>query len=259
VAAYRRIPARRGLDQHVGFRIATRFPFGFFEKSRELNRSGDLVIYPAVDTIALPRPQVGVNHFSEGSSMRRGSGDEILGLRSMRDGDDPRDIYWKRSAFGGPKVVLERATEVQSRAYLQLDNAFEGEQPRSERQQLFERQVRDVASNAVAHMRRGEPVTVTTTSGAVSMGHPAEGADALLRFLALIELSNDPSGGARQALAHVHLAREGVRPQKVKPSLVMAPVQLSRPADASEVSRHGPGSAQDAPPPPREPRRRGDA
>ena len=33
VAAYRRTPARRGRDRHVGFRIATRFPFGLFEKS----------------------------------------------------------------------------------------------------------------------------------------------------------------------------------------------------------------------------------
>ena len=53
VAAYRRVPNRRGLDQHVGFRVATRFPFGFFEKSRELSRAGDLIIYPAVDSLRL--------------------------------------------------------------------------------------------------------------------------------------------------------------------------------------------------------------
>ncbi len=40
VAAYRRTPTRRGKDTHTGFRIATRFPFGFFEKSRELTISG---------------------------------------------------------------------------------------------------------------------------------------------------------------------------------------------------------------------------
>src|ERR1700757_2469776 len=36
VAAYRRTPPKRGRDLHVGFRIATRFPFGLFEKSREI-------------------------------------------------------------------------------------------------------------------------------------------------------------------------------------------------------------------------------
>src|SRR5690606_38523966 len=53
VAAYRRTPARRGLDRHVAFRVATRFPFGFFEKSREIRSEGELVIYPAVDPVRL--------------------------------------------------------------------------------------------------------------------------------------------------------------------------------------------------------------
>src|SRR5690606_13384096 len=54
VAAYRRTPARRGRDRHIGFRLATRFPFGLFEKSRELAAEGDLIIYPAVDPVRLP-------------------------------------------------------------------------------------------------------------------------------------------------------------------------------------------------------------
>ena len=54
VAAYRRVPARRGLDRHVGFRVATRFPFAFFEKSREIGAEGDLIIYPGVDAVSLP-------------------------------------------------------------------------------------------------------------------------------------------------------------------------------------------------------------
>src|SRR5260221_5283543 len=54
VAAYRRTPRRRGRDPHVGFRIATRFPFGLFEKSREVPADGELIIYPAVDPVELP-------------------------------------------------------------------------------------------------------------------------------------------------------------------------------------------------------------
>ncbi len=251
VAAYRRIPARRGLDQHVGFRIATRFPFGFFEKSRELTKAGDLIIYPAVDAVQLSHPQAGPLHLVDGSLVRRGSGDDILGLRSMRDGDDPRDIYWKRSTVFGPKVVLERATEVQSRAHLHLDNVFSGEQPTMDRLQLFERQVRDVASHAVAHLRRGEPVTVTATSGETHAAHPTEGADAILRFLALIELRGDAAGGPRQASTQVHLARDLARPRRLQPSLIMAPVQLSRPAEVGEQlpDRHPSTSDSEAPAP----------
>src|ERR1700761_4800889 len=54
VAAYRRTPAKRGRDRHVGFRVATRFPCGLFEKSRELRPEGELIIYPAVDPGKLP-------------------------------------------------------------------------------------------------------------------------------------------------------------------------------------------------------------
>jgi uncharacterized protein (DUF58 family) len=43
VAAYRRTPARRGHDWHVGFRLATRVPFGVFESSREVDCEGELV------------------------------------------------------------------------------------------------------------------------------------------------------------------------------------------------------------------------
>lgn len=231
VAAYRRVPTRRGLDQHVGFRVATRFPFGFFEKSRELSRSGDLIIYPAVDPVQLPRPLDGRLHLLEGTSMRRGSGDDIWGLRAMREGDDPRDIYWKRSRVRGPKVVMERAMEMQSRVHLYLDNLYEGGRPSHERTQIFERHVREVASYAVAHLRRGEPVTITATSGAVHAAHPSEGADSTLRFLALIELEDHATPG----IHNVHLAHEaapGLR--KAQQSLVVAPVQLSRPA--SEMS-----------------------
>ncbi len=59
VAAYRRTPARRGRDRHTGFRIATRFPFGLFEKSREVDAEGELIIYPAVDPVRLPVEEPG--------------------------------------------------------------------------------------------------------------------------------------------------------------------------------------------------------
>src|ERR1700742_2697039 len=96
VAAYRRTPARRGRDRHVGFRIATRFPFGLFEKSREVPAEGELIIYPAVDPVRLALEEPG-RTAGGSSALGRGFGDEILSLRAMRDGDDPRDIYWRKS------------------------------------------------------------------------------------------------------------------------------------------------------------------
>src|SRR5580698_7846173 len=77
VAAYRRTPTKRGRDVHVGFRIATRFPFGLFEKSREVSSDGELVIYPAVDPVRAPAASGGR---APGGDLvvGRGHGEEFL-------------------------------------------------------------------------------------------------------------------------------------------------------------------------------------
>jgi uncharacterized protein (DUF58 family) len=189
------------LDQHIGFRVATRFPFGFFEKSREFKLPGDLIIYPAVDPCRLP-PAMGRVASIGGEAVRRGAGDEILGLRMMREGDDPRDIYWKRSALGLGQVVMERASELLSDARLNLDNLQKSEVVGEDEAERFERAVRETASLAVAHLRRGERVFLRTSSGARVTASPAAGADATLKFLALVDLEQEGVRG----VPSVHLA-----------------------------------------------------
>jgi uncharacterized protein (DUF58 family) len=184
VAAYRRTPARRGRDRHVGFRVATRFPFGLFEKSRELNAEGDLIIYPAVDAVVLPSNLPG-DRVGGNSALGRGSGDEILSLRLMREGDDPRDIYWRKSVE--QMIVRERAREVRRDVSYAIDSNHPGLAPDEEWTARFERRIRDVASRAVAHIKRGDGVTVRTRNGDRVRATTAVGADPVLRFLALLE------------------------------------------------------------------------
>jgi uncharacterized protein (DUF58 family) len=185
VAAYRRTPTRRGRDVHVGFRIATRFPFGLFEKSREVPAEGELVIYPAVDAVQLPAAPGGR---SPGADLvvGRGHGEEFLGLRLMREGEDPRDIHWRKTAAVGRFVMRERARETRPDITLTLDNV-KPEAAGEEWNAAFERRIRDVASRAVAHIKRGDRVAVLTTSGATSRADRTVGADPLLRYLALLE------------------------------------------------------------------------
>jgi uncharacterized protein (DUF58 family) len=85
VAAYRRTPIHRGRDAHVGFRIATRFPFGLFEKSREVLADGELIIYPAVDPVQLA-PAASGRSTGADSVVGRGHGEEFFGLKLMRPG-----------------------------------------------------------------------------------------------------------------------------------------------------------------------------
>ncbi len=186
VAAYRRTPARRGRDRHVGFRVATRFPFGLFEKSREITAEGDLIIYPAVDAVVLPQNEGGERQ-GLASSVGRGTGDEILGVRPMREGDDPRDIYWRKSTLTTDMVLRERVRETRRDVAYVIDSVHPGAQPSEDFSARFERRIRDVASRAVAHLKRGDNVTLRTSVGDRVRGTNATGADPVLRFLALIE------------------------------------------------------------------------
>ncbi len=185
VAAYRRTPAKRGRDRHTGFRIATRFPFGLFEKSREVEAEGDLIIYPAVDPVRLPAEDGGRRE--GGASLSgRGGGDETFGLRPMRDGDDPRDIYWKKSTLRDQLVLRERTRETRPDVQIVVDTV----RPTGEGDgflQAFERKIREAASRAVAHIKRGDGVVVATTMGERVRGDRNIGSDAILRFLALLE------------------------------------------------------------------------
>jgi len=228
VAAYRRTPARRGLTHHRGFRIATRFPFGFFEKSLEIELGGTLLVYPAVDPVALP-PE-GPNGISNGERVQaRGHGDEIMGLRPMRDGDDPRDIYWRRSTQPDQRVLRIRAQETNSNVHLSLDNVVDPTSPPEKWLERFERQIRDVASYAVAHLRRGNTVRVSTTSGDSVLASPTAGADAVLTFLALLEATPaeasrsrrrpDPSDSARDDAS----SAVGPAPISVAPARIAGP------------------------------------
>ncbi|MGA2450840.1 MAG: DUF58 domain-containing protein [Polyangiaceae bacterium] len=185
VAAYRRTPTQRGPDLHTGFRIATRFPFGLFEKSRLVDATGTLLVYPAVDPIVLPPTRGGTPAGSLLTTVR-GSGEDFLGLTLARPGDDPRDIHWRKSAALGQRVKRERARDARPDVTLTVDTA---RHPSADYnwESAFERHIRDVASHAVAHLRRGDRVALVATTGGGVSADRNMGADPLLRYLALLK------------------------------------------------------------------------
>ncbi len=217
VAAYRRTPAKRGRDKHVGFRIATRFPFGLFEKSREVPAEGELIIYPAVDPLELPALAAG-RHPGGHSTFGRGNGDDYLGLKLLRDGEDRRDIHWRKSAAVGQLVMRERAREARPDVVLPLD-VVRRDDAKEEWFTTFERRIRDVASRAVAHIKRGDAVTIKTTATETVRGDRTTGADRLLRFLALVESMTSSELAARTPKAD----QTAPRPKLDAPSASPAP------------------------------------
>jgi uncharacterized protein (DUF58 family) len=185
VAAYRRTPAKRGKDKHVGFRIATRFPFGLFEKSRELQAEGELIIYPAVDPVNLGALPPG-RHVGGDAAFGRGHSDDYLGLKLLRDGEDLRDVHWRKTAAAGQLVARERARDARPDVVLALD-VIRPDDAKDDWFASFERRIRDVASRSVAHVKRFDAVTIKTTGHDTVRADRTTGADPLLRFLALVE------------------------------------------------------------------------
>jgi uncharacterized protein (DUF58 family) len=117
----------------------------------------------------------------------QGMGDEIISVRLMREGDDPRDIYWRKSTLANQLVLRERAREMRREVDYAIDPVHEGDKPDDDWSARFERRIRDVASRAVAHLKRGDGVTVRTSAGDRVRADTTVGADPILRFLALLE------------------------------------------------------------------------
>jgi uncharacterized protein (DUF58 family) len=161
--------------------------------------------------VRLPQTESGDRTGGE-SALGRGNGDEIHGLRLMREGDDPRDIYWRKSTLPDQRVLRERATDTRRDVAFSIDSTHNGTPPDDDWSLRFERRIRDVASRAVAHLKRGDTVSVLASGGERVRANSSVGADPLLRFLALLEPSSETaktperaespkSGGKLQASA----------------------------------------------------------
>lgn len=204
VAAYRRTPQRRGREAHVAFRVATRFPFGLFEKSRQIDVPGELIIYPAVHSVRLPPPRARTMGAGAKAASRGGS-DEFLGLRPFRTGDDARQIYWRKSAAANALVLREHASEGAPDVEVEVDDICPhlskplDDEARKKWLEHFEARIRDAASRAVAHLGRGDSLVLRTTSGTRLHGNPRLGSDPILRFLALLEPVAEASSVNKEA------------------------------------------------------------
>lgn len=120
--SYRHTFARRGLYQLTGYRIATRFPFALFRKSRDVDAPLEVVVHPA--RVALPHPPVQTMNRGEAPANRLGRRGEFFGLRERRAGDDHRDIHWRSSARTGRMLVREYEDELARRVVIAVDNAL---------------------------------------------------------------------------------------------------------------------------------------
>jgi uncharacterized protein (DUF58 family) len=111
---------RRGSYRQDAFGIQTRFPFGFFEKTRTIDSQLEILVYPRVEPTdqfyeVLPLLS------GEMASNFRGRGHELHSLRDYLPTDSARFVDWKVTARAGHMVVREFAREDERRVMLVLD------------------------------------------------------------------------------------------------------------------------------------------
>jgi uncharacterized protein (DUF58 family) len=110
----------RGNYRQDAFGIRTRFPFGFFEKTRQVDSRLEIIVYPKVAP---------TDHFyevlpllsGEMASNFRGRGHELHSLRDYLYTDNARFVDWKVTARAGRLMVREFAREDERRVMLVLD------------------------------------------------------------------------------------------------------------------------------------------
>lgn len=201
-AAYRRVAPVRGVERYLSLRVATRFPFGLFEKWREVDMPEEQLVYPAPlrNTDRVARDTVAGEQFSR---EERGHG-EVDGVRELREGDPLRDIHWPKTAAAGRPIARERRREGAKAVRVEVSNGAPRDQaPSQERSRQVEDAIRRAAWQCLEALRGGARVNLVAQEAGpdgvaeVHLKPGAGGADRALAFLA--RLPPDPSAAGVSA------------------------------------------------------------
>ena len=175
--------SRRGVYDTTGLRVATRYPFSFFRKSRNVPTERELLVYPQLHEVTPPR--LGTAAFGQVESDRRlGRSGEYHGLREHRSEDDPRDIHWKSSARRGRLMSREYQRQADRKLWILVQNAHPEDDDAAD--DAVEAGISEAASLASHYSGLGWAVGLKTLDGAVEPGTGPGQLTALLSHLARI-------------------------------------------------------------------------
>jgi uncharacterized protein (DUF58 family) len=198
--SYRHTFVRRGLYTLTGYRVATKFPFALFRKSRDVAAPLDVLVYPA--RVLVPRPVPRTESRGEIAANRTGRRGEFFGLREHRSGDDRRDVHWRSSARTGRLLVREYEDEHARKVVIGVDNALPDAvrdavtdgalTPAIEAQvAAVERAISVAASLAAVYLEAGWTVELCARGCHIPAGHGRIHEAKIARALALVPYVSD--------------------------------------------------------------------
>ncbi len=122
------VAARRGPLKLQRLKVSTAFPFGIFEKARELEVTDVLLVYPRRGFACEPAGQAqGVTAGDVGTPRRRDGTGDLLGLKELEPLEDARRIHWRKSASVGRLVRVEREREERRQFELEVASSLAGD------------------------------------------------------------------------------------------------------------------------------------
>ena len=166
--SYRHTFGKRGLYELSGYRLATKFPFALFRKSRDIDAPLEVLVYPA--RVAVPRPPPRSTSTGDVTANRLGRRGEFFGLRERRAGDDRRDVHWRSSARTGRLLVREYEDELARRVVIGVDNAL----PKAVREAVTDGALTPDLEAQVSSVERAISVAASLASSYLEVGWTVE-------------------------------------------------------------------------------------
>ena len=231
--AYRIRSEHRGRFEIGPLTLRSADPLGLFELSRSFTAQHTLTVVPKVQALASGTFGALWSGRGEGhAAYAAAAGEEDIGVREYRHGDDLRRIHWRATAHHGELMVRREERTWHSQATILVDSraiAHRGTGPAAS----YEWAVSAAASTAVHLLNQGYHVRLSTGVGAGLI--PAEDQDTVLDALAVVKPVN---------IAALNLDEwSGAASLTGSDQLVIAFLGELGPGDAVELARARPGSA----------------
>lgn len=209
--AYRHVFAHRGRFSFGSGSLQTRFPFGLFRKSIDVEHADEIVVYPELLSATRASPNAAL--LGDQPDQRIGRQGDFFALREFREGDDARDIYWRKAARIGRWIVRQNEENTGRLLLLVLDNHRPADELTLERLDAEEHAVSQTASLAAAYLEQGYSVGLGSRTVSVPPGRGSAQLDRLFYQLALIAFVRQatPFVGDHYPRAQRLLIEAGVR------------------------------------------------
>lgn len=231
--AYRIRSESRGRFEIGPLTLRSADPLGMFELSRSFTAQHTLTVVPRVQP--LPPTRLGALWSGRGeghAAYAAAAGEEDVGVREYRHGDDMRRIHWRATAHHGELMVRREERTWHSQCTILIDSrhsAHRGTGPAAS----YEWAVSAAASAAVHLLNQGYRVRLSTGTGTGLI--PAEDQDTVLDALAVVKPVHRTALNVDEWSSAGTLAGSDL--------LVVAFLGELSPADAAELARARPGSA----------------